>query len=98
MLVKAPDVQCQGARDFKPIEQTSLSRAVNSDKDIIKVGDLYYMCYQGVWFMGRSPTGPWEVTGKVPDAVYEIPASNPAFPVTQVTVVADDDDAGVSAR
>jgi len=93
-LVQAPAVDYQGdAPMFQPIEQTTVSRAVNADKDIIKVGDLYYMCYQGVWFVGKGPTGPWEVTGKVPDAVYEIPASNPAFPVTQVTVVEESNDA-----
>ena len=58
---------------FEPIEKTKVSRAVNTDKDIIKLGDLYYMCFQGVWFMGRSPTGPWEVTGTVPKEIYEIP-------------------------
>ena len=96
--VEAPPVDYQGGDpQFAPIEQTSVSRAVNANTDIIKVGDLYYMCHQGVWFMGRSPTGPWEVTGKVPAEIYEIPASNPAFPVTQVTVVEDDDDAVVFA-
>jgi hypothetical protein len=93
-LVQAPAVDYQGGDPmFQPIEQTSVSRAVNADKDIIKVGELYYMCYQGVWFQGKSPTGPWEVTGSVPSAIYEIPASNPAFPVTQVTVVENSDDA-----
>src|SRR5262249_11512175 len=41
--LKAPDVVYQGAPQFQPIEQTSLQRAANTDKDIIKVGDLYYM-------------------------------------------------------
>ena len=66
--VKAPEVQYQGDPQFEPIPQTTVARAANTDKDIIKVGDLYYMCFQGVWFMGRSPTGPWEVTGSVPGA------------------------------
>ncbi len=59
----APEVQYQGDPKFEPIEKTTVSRAVNTDKDIIKVGDLYYMCFQGVWFMGRSPTG----RGRSPD-------------------------------
>ena len=37
---------------------TTVSRAVNTDKDIIKVGDLYYMCFQGVWFMSTSADRP----------------------------------------
>lgn len=87
--VKAPEVKYQGAAEFKPIEGTSLQRAVNTDKDIIKVGDLYYMCFQGVWFMSRSATGPWEVTSSVPKEIYSIPASSPAHNVTYVVVQED---------
>jgi hypothetical protein len=96
-LVKAPDVQYQGEPQFQPIEQTKVARAVNTDKDIIKVGDLYYMCFDGVWFMGRSPNGPWETTGSVPKEIYEIPASSPSHNVTYVTVVEDNSDAVVYA-
>jgi hypothetical protein len=91
--VKAPEVQYQGEPQFEAISTTTVARAVNTDKDIIKVGDLYYMCFQGVWFMGRSPNGPWEVTGSVPGQIYEIPVSSPSYPVTQVTVVEDNSDA-----
>ena len=56
----APEVSYQGEPQFVPIEKTTVSRAVNTDKDILKVGDLYYMCFQAVWFMSKSPTGPWE--------------------------------------
>jgi hypothetical protein len=84
--VKAPDVAYQGDPKFEPIEKTTISRAVNTDKDIIKVGDLYYMCFQGVWFMARGPEGPWEVTGTVPKEIYEIPVSSPVHNVTYVTV------------
>src|SRR5262245_18942081 len=95
--VQAPEVQYQGEPQFQPIEQTKVSRATNTDKDIIKVGDLYYMCVDGVWFMSRSPNGPWQVTGSVPGEIYEIPVSSPAYNVTNVTVVEDDDDAVVFA-
>ena len=73
--VKAPEVSYQGEPQFQPVEKTTVSRAVNTDKDIVKVGDLYYMCFQGVWFMAKAPTGPWEVTGAVPKEIYEIPVS-----------------------
>ena len=95
--VKAPEVEYQGNPEFQPIPETTVSRAVNTDKDIIKVGDLYYMCFQGVWFMGRSPNGPWEVTGSVPGQIYEIPVSSPSYNVTNVTVVEDNSDAVVFA-
>jgi len=88
--LKAPDVQYDGQPNFDPIPQTSLSRAANTDKDIIKVGDLYYMCFQGVWFMSRAAAGPWEVASTVPKEIYSIPASSPAHNVTYVTVVEED--------
>jgi hypothetical protein len=90
--LKVPDVDYQGEPQFEPIPTTSLSRAVNTDKEIIKVGDLYYMCFQGVWFMARSASGPWEVAGTVPKEIYTIPSSSPVHNVTYVTVVEDDSD------
>ena len=87
--LKAPEVKYQGDPQFDPIPKTSVSRAVNTDKDIIKAGDLYYMLFQGVWFMARKAEGPWEVASSVPKSIYEIPAESPAHSVTYVTVVED---------
>jgi len=96
--VKAPEVAFQGGTaQFQPIEQTTMQRAVNTDKDIIKVGDLYYMCFDGVWFMSRAATGPWTVTGDVPKEIYQIPVSSPAHAVTYVTVEESNNDAVVFA-
>jgi hypothetical protein len=89
--LKAPEVTYQGDPKFESIPQTSVARAVNTDKDIIKVGDLYYMCTQGVWFVAKSAQGPWEVAKTVPESIYQIPASSPSHNVTYVTVVEDDD-------
>ncbi len=89
---KAPDVAFQGNPEFAPIEKTTVERAVNTDKDVFKIGDLYYMCYQGVWFSGKSATGPWEVASSVPKEIYQIPSSSPAHHVTYVTVEDNDDD------
>ena len=38
--LKAPEVEFQGPPEFQPIEKTTVSRAVNTDKDIIKNGAL----------------------------------------------------------
>src|SRR5688572_14618683 len=90
--VKAPEVDVQGDPKFTSIEQTTVERAVNTDKDVFKVGDSYYMCYQGVWFVGKSATGPWEAATSVPEQIYQIPVSSPAHHVTYVTIEEDDDD------
>ena len=85
--LKGPDVVYQGEPQFQPIDQTKLARAVNTDKDIIRVGDRYYMCYQGVWFLSKTANGPWEPAETVPKEIYDIPVSSPAHHVTYVTVV-----------
>jgi hypothetical protein len=90
--LKAPEIAFQGDPQFQPIEKTTVERAVNTDKDVFKVGDLYYMCYQGVWFVGKTATGPWEVASSVPQQIYEIPVSSPAHHVTYVTIEEDDND------
>ncbi len=90
--IKAPEVDYQGDAQFTAIEQTTVQRAVNTDKDVFKVGDAYYMCYQGVWFVGKAATGPWELAETVPEQIYQIPVSSPSHHVTYVTVEEDDDD------
>ena len=88
--IQAPEVIYQGDAKFEPIQGTQLQRAVNTDKDIIKFGDTYYMCYQGIWFQSNSVKGPWSLAEKVPPEIYQIPASSPAYNVTYVTVESDD--------
>jgi len=50
------------------------------------------MCFEGVWFMGSSPQGPWTVTDSVPGEIYQIPVSSPVHNVTYVTVEDHDDE------
>jgi len=40
-----------GDPQFKPIENTAMQYATNTQDKVFKVGDLYYLCYAGVWFM-----------------------------------------------
>jgi hypothetical protein len=93
--VKAPDVVYSGEPQFQPIEQVGVARAVNTDKDVLRVGDKYYMCYDGVWFVSLNPNGPWALADTIPQAIYNIPISSPAYNVTNVTVESSDDDAVV---
>jgi hypothetical protein len=88
--VKAPDVVYQGDPQFDPIPTTTVSRGANTDKDIFKIGDRYYMCYQAIWFVSATASGPWEVATSVPDVIYDIPASSPSHNVTYVTIEDDD--------
>jgi hypothetical protein len=90
--LQAPQVDYAGEPRFEPIDPTSLLRAVNTDKDIIKVGERYYLCFQGVWFVAANARGPWAVATSVPPAIYSIPVSSPSYHVTYVTIVEDADD------
>jgi len=78
-------VAYDGEPQFKPIESTSLSYASNTQDKVIKVGDLYYLCFQGVWFMSTTPSGPWKTADSVPKEIYTIPSSSPVYNVTYVT-------------
>lgn len=74
-----------GEPQFKPIEGTSLSYAANTPDKVIKVGDIYYLCLQGVWFLSPNPQGPWKTAPSVPQVIYTIPPSSPVYNVTYVT-------------
>jgi hypothetical protein len=83
---KAVKVAYDGEPKFAPIAPTSMSYATNTQDKVIKLGDLYYLCFQGVWFMSTTPTGPWKTCDSVPKEIYTIPASSPLYNVTYVTV------------
>jgi hypothetical protein len=99
--VAAPDVVYQGEPQFEEIEKTRIERAVNTDRDILRLGPIwqpqYYMCIDGVWFLSMSPTGPWTLADVIPKEIYEVPISSPAYHVTRVTVERADDEAVVYA-
>ncbi len=78
-------VAYNGNPEFKPIEGTSLEYAVNTPDKVIKDGDAYYLCLQGVWFMSPNATGPWTTAKSVPKEIYTIPPSSPVYNVTYVT-------------
>ena len=74
-----------GAPRFEPIPGTSMFYAVNTVQKIIQVGSLYYLCFQGVWFVSASSQGPWQTAPSVPPEIYRIPPSSPVYNVTYVT-------------
>jgi hypothetical protein len=75
-----------GNPEWEPIQEASISYAKNSQQDVFKIGDLYYLCFQGAWFVSKAATGPWEVSDKVPAEIAQIPASSAKHNVTYVNV------------
>jgi hypothetical protein len=82
---KAVNVTYDGPPQFVPIEGTTLYYANNTSQKVIKVGDLYYLCLQGIWFVSTNPLGPWQTAQPVPQVIYTIPPSSPVYNVTYVT-------------
>jgi hypothetical protein len=80
-----------GDPQFAPIQGTTLQYATNTPDKVIQVGDLYYLCLQGVWFMSAAPQGPWTTASSVPQVIYTIPPSSPVYNVTYVTQVTTTD-------
>ncbi len=84
-------VTYDGSPQFTPIQGTSMSYATNTAQKVIQVGNLYYLCLQGVWFVSNSPQGPWQTAQSVPQVIYTIPPSSPVYNVTYVTQTATSD-------
>jgi hypothetical protein len=80
------NVTYDGAPEFKPIDGTKMTYAVNTSAAVIWSGGRYYACDQGIWYDSASATGPWTVSKHVPDEIYTIPPSNPHYNVTFVKV------------
>ena len=83
---KGVEVSYVGDPEFRNIEGTGLAYAVNTASDVIRQGDVYYLCNQGVWFTGSAPAGPWQVATAVPDEIYDIPADSPVHHTSYVYV------------
>jgi hypothetical protein len=75
-----------GEPQFVAITGTTMFYAANTSNRVIRVGDVYYLCFQGIWFVSRSPAGPWKTADSVPQIIYTIPPSSPVYNVTYVIV------------
>ncbi len=72
-------VDYDGKPKFKPVEGAGIDYAVNTSTSVLKIGNIYYSCDQGVWFKSHSAEGPWELADSVPAEVQKIPPSNPTY-------------------
>jgi hypothetical protein len=81
----------QGEPQFELIPGTVVERATNSSNDILKVGDLFYLCDNAVWYVAATTDGPWVVADTIPAAIYSIPPSSPSYHVTHVNIYESDD-------
>lgn len=87
------EVAYSGDPKFEPIGGISVSYAVNTNDQVFQVGSKYYVLKGGVWFVGDSPKGPFVVARSVPEEIYRIPPSSPAYNATYVRIYDTDADA-----
>lgn len=78
------EVSWVGEPRFVAIESTTLQRGLNTPYQVIRHNNFYYLCIEGAWLFSASPNGPWKVTQQIPDEIYRIPATDPAYNVTFV--------------
>ena len=90
--ISMPEVVYVGQPDFKKIAGTDLTYAVNTSSDVLQHKDHYYLCKDGIWFDAVHAKGPWQVSTKIPEAIYLMPASSPLHHTTYVYVYSDDAD------
>lgn len=81
-------VNYDGPPRFKPVEKTNLQYAFNTGQEVLKAGDRYFLCQEGIWYVSGSPDGPWTVSDARPSGVEDIPASNPLYNTKFVEVYA----------
>ena len=88
---KTVKVTYVGEPQLVRIEGTQLYYIKNTPQTVIKVDNLYYLCFQGIWFVSSNPNGPWQTAHSVPQVIYTIPPSSPVYNVTYVTQVTTSD-------
>jgi len=85
------EVPYAGEPSFVEIQGTPLRRAENTPFQVILHNNFYYLCHDGAWYKSTSPPGPWQVATELPEAIYDIPATDPAYNVTFVRLDSFDD-------
>jgi len=86
------DVVFNGEPLFEKVPGTDVSRAVNTQFDVLKTGNRYYLCYNAIWYVSSRPDGGWAVADTIPSELYSIPPSSPAYHTTHVHVYDSNDD------
>lgn len=82
-----PKVTYSSEPKFEPVaKSSSVSYAVNTTHQVVKVEDTYYVCSDAVWYQSPNPLGPWIVSIEIPQAIYTIPPACPVYPVTYCNI------------
>ncbi|MBT8047079.1 MAG: hypothetical protein HKN57_07610 [Xanthomonadales bacterium] len=91
------EVPYVGEPSFVGIEATTLLRAENTPFQVIRHNNYYYLCFEGAWYSSTDPRSGWRAASEIPEAIYTIPPTDPAYNVTFVRVESFDDSSGQAA-
>lgn len=88
---KSLTVTYDGNPTFEAIEETNnLGYAINTQYAVLRdnraAKPVFYCCWNGVWYVAPSPTGPWAIATAVADTIYTIPPSCKLYNVTYVKI------------
>ena len=79
-------VNWAGDPQFNDITGTSMRASENAGTPVIKVGNEFYACQEGVWYLSNQPNGTYTVAQTVPAVIYSIPPQHPFYFITFVKV------------
>ena len=79
-------VEYDGEPEFEPVAGTGMHYAVNTATPVIRVDGEFYAVENGVWFVSKNATGPWQVATSVPGEIYTIEPDSPLYHVTFVRI------------
>jgi len=85
-------VEYDGKPEYKKIEGTSLSYAINTQTPVIVSKNHYYACDNAVWFESQSADGAWKVATSIDKEIYAIPTNSPMYSITFVKIYKVTDD------
>jgi hypothetical protein len=80
------DVSYDGDPRFDSVKGSNLEYAENTGSTVLKSGKQYYLVEDAVWYVGPSPTGPWDVAESRPDEIDSIPPESPVYNVKYVYI------------
>lgn len=80
------EVKYDGDPEFKNVDGTDISYAINTDKQVLKINNKFYCVNDGIWFVSSKATGPWAVSDTRPNEVDDLPANSEVYNVKYVYV------------
>jgi len=80
------EVKYDGEPKFEHIKGTSISCAINTDKSVLFIDNMYYCVDDAIWFVSDKATGPWVVSVERPEEVDDLPPDSPVYNVKYVYI------------